>query len=457
MKAKRNEVPGIGHNSRGIEKVNLTGPQANIYVWGWQPEARYRYAVCGRRFGKTFVARKEIRRAIRLAIENDISPDNEIWYGAPNFRQAKRVFWRALKRSIPRSWIDGRPNETECSITLNTGHVIRLVGLDDPDSLRGSGLWFFIGDEWDDAKDEAWPEVIRPMLSTCGGHALFIGTAKGYAKLYAGYNKGQPGPGKDPHTMSWKYTTVEGGNVPAAEVEEAKRTLDPRTYRQEYEASFETYSGRVIYGFAREHSVKPCPYDPTLPVHIGMDFNVNPMSATVWQEHGADIWQVDEIVIPTSNTTEMATEIVTRYGRASFNPTEPALDRITIYPDPSGASGHTSAHGKTDISILRKDFKLNVVALNSHPLVRDRNNWTNAKFLNAASERHAFVDPKCEKSIECYERLVYKDGTSEPDKKLTTQLNPGGVDHLPDSAGYYIYARFAKAKLRQFQDGHMGR
>jgi len=27
---------------------------------------------------------------------------------------------------------------------MRTGHVMRVVGLDDPDALRGSGLWFFL-------------------------------------------------------------------------------------------------------------------------------------------------------------------------------------------------------------------------------------------------------------------------------------------------------------------------
>lgn len=449
------KAAGIGHNN-GPPINLLTEQQSSIFIWGWQKESRYRYAACGRRFGKTYLATEEIRRAIRLAVAENVSPDNEIWYGAPNFRQAKRVFWRRLKRSIPRSWYDAKPNETECSITLKSGHVIRLVGLDDPDSLRGSGLWFFIGDEWDDAKDEAWSEVVRPMLSTAQGHALFIGSPKGFAKLYKGYNAGQPGASKDPATMSWQFTTLDGGNVPQEEVDAARRDLDPRTFRQEYEASFETYAGRVIYGFERKHSVKPCPYDPALPVHIGMDFNVNPMTATVWQEHGADIWQVGEIVIPTSNTSEMIKEIGERYSRPSFNQFARDVGHISVYPDPAGASDHTSAQGKTDIKLLR-EAGFNVVALTSHPLVRDRNNWTNGKFLNAAGERHAFVDPSCEKSIECYERLVYREGSSEPDKKVTTQLNPGGVDHIPDSAGYYIYARFAKAKLRQWPSEHMGR
>src|ERR1700686_3961585 len=89
------------------DRVQLTPKQANIYLWGWQPEARYRYAVCGRRFGKTFLQREEVRRACRFAMQRKIPVENEIWYGSPSFKQAKRNFWRLLKRSIPRAWIDG--------------------------------------------------------------------------------------------------------------------------------------------------------------------------------------------------------------------------------------------------------------------------------------------------------------------------------------------------------------
>lgn len=407
------------------ERIQLTPKQANIYAWGWQPEARYRFAPCGRRFGKTFLASEEMRRAARLAMEWGVGVENEIWYGAPTFKQAKRVFWNTLKRSIPSAWIAHKPNESYCTITLTTGHILRVVGLDDPDSLRGSGLWFFVGDEWDDAKDEVWPEVIRPMLSTAGGHALFIGSPKGFSKLYNGYIKGQPG--NSSNTRSWTYTTIQGGNVPAKEVEEARSELDARTFRQEYEASFETFSGQVYYAFSRAQSVRPCAYDPTLRLHIGMDFNINPMSATCWQEVGSEVWQVGEVVIPTANTHDMTEEIIKRYGK-------PGIEHITIYPDPAGAQRRTSAQGKTDISILReKGFAVN--ALSSHPLVRDRINAVNSKFQTADGDRHAFVDPSCVKSIECLERQVYKEGTSDPDKL-------GGFDHLNDASGYYIYTRF---------------
>ena len=406
-------------------RTGLTRPQWQIYKAGWQPDARFRVAVCGRRFGKSFLLAEELRRAARLAVARKIGIENEIWYGAPNFAQAKRVMWSRVKQIIPSRWQQGGPYETDCSIRLRSGHTIRLVGLDQHDALRGAGLWFFAGDEWADCRPESWPQTIRPMLSAAQGHALFVGTPKGFDHLHDAYMRGQSDAISD--TRSFLFTTVDGGNVSESEVESARAMLDARSFRQEYCASFETFSGRVIYAFSRASNVVPCPYDPALPIHVGLDFNVNPMSATVWQERGTSTFQVAEIVLPTSNTDEMAGEIANRYGRSGSH------DHIRIYPDPAGAQRRTSAQGRTDIGILREKGFI-VVALSSHPLVRDRMNVVNAKFESASGERSAFVDPRCTYSISAYERLVYREGSNEPDKS-------GGYDHIADATGYYIYAR----------------
>lgn len=441
------------------EVITLTPKQSNIYVYGWQPNARHRVAVCGRRFGKTFLCRREIKRAVQLAAKRGISPDNEIWYGAPTAKQAKRVFWRALKRAIPAHWILGKPNETECSITVKSGHVVRIVGLDNYDDLRGSGLWFFIGDEWADCNPLCWTEVIQPMLATCQGHSLKIGTPKGFNHFHEDYQKGQPNAidktgEKIADYKSWAYTTIQGGNVPQSEIETARNSLDARTFRQEWEGSFESYAGQVLYAFRRTYSVKPCPYDANKPVHVGMDFNINPMSATIWQESGPIVdgvpqisCQIGEVIIPTSDTDEMSKEIIRRFGFVTpdgqqrfgvsykmVDGVNYAVSHIHIYPDPAGAQNRTSAQGKTDISILR-GYGFDVQAMRSHPLVRDRINVTNSRFTNAKGEHRAFVDPTCVTSIMAYERLEYKDGTGDPDKK-------SGYDHPVDATGYYFYVRY---------------
>ena len=382
----------------------------------------------------TFLMAEELRRAARLAVRRNVGTENEIWYGAPTFLQAKRVMWGRVKRAIPRSWICGRPNETTCSLRLQSGHVIRLVGLDASENLRGSGLWFFGGDEWADCRPAAWREVIRPMLSTARGHALFIGTPKGFGHFRDAYLLGQPGG--DPSYRSFLFTTADGGNVPPEELEAARRELDLRTYQQEYCASFETYAGRVVYAFNRAENVRRSEHDPSRPLHVGIDFNVNPMSATIWQEQGETTRQIDEIVLPTSNTDELADEIARRYGRESFEPERRSVGHITVYPDPAGAQRRSSAGGRTDIGILREKGFV-VCAHRTHPPVRDRMNVMNRQFRTADGQVLATVDPRCIRSIEAYERLVFREGTGEPDKMQ-------GFDHLVDATGYYLFGRHGR-------------
>jgi phage terminase large subunit len=53
------------------------------------------------------------------------------------------------------------------------------------------------------------------------------------------------------------WTTLDGGNVAEADVQDAARSLPQKVYRQEYEATFETLAGRVYDGFARRTHVVP--------------------------------------------------------------------------------------------------------------------------------------------------------------------------------------------------------
>ncbi len=415
---------------QSFNPVSLTVKQANIYVWGWQQTARFRDAVCGRRFGKTFLGKAEMRRAARLAMKWGVSVEDEIWYAAPTFKQAKRVFWRRLKAAIPPKWRAGKPNETECSITLKTGHILRVVGLEHYDNLRGSGLFFALIDEWADCSYEAWEEVIRPMLSTCkyevegiryvGGHALRIGTPKGFNHCYDTYLDGQ---GSEPDHKSWLYTTLQGGNVPQGEVDAAKRTLDPRTYRQEYEASFENYQGVIYYCFDRRENHTDEALKPDDALHIGMDFNVSKMAGIVHVLRDGLPRAVAEHV-SVFDTPAMIKVIQDKYDGHQIN----------IYPDASGDNRKSSNASETDIALLKK-AGFRVIVDSKNPSVKDRINSMNAMFCNTYGERRYLVNTnKCPTYTQSLERQIWDD-KGEPDKK-------SGFDHTNDGGGYFITKLF---------------
>lgn len=411
--------------------VELTAKQANIYVWGWQPEARFRDAVCGRRFGKTFLAKAEMRRAARLAQKWNVSVEDEIWYAAPTFKQAKRVFWKRLKQAIPPSWRFGKPNETECTITLKSGHVIRVVGLDNYDDLRGSGLFFLIIDEWADCKWAAWEEVLRPMLSTCkyivngvqrvGGNVLRIGTPKGYNHCYDTWMDGQDG--REPDHKSWIYTSLQGGNIPESEIDVARRKMDPKTFRQEYEASFETYQGVIYYCFERTLNPTERVVKEGDVLHVGMDFNVQKMAAVVYVRDGEYLYAVGEFK-NLFDTPAMIEAIKAKYPDYEVN----------VYPDASGDNRKSSNASETDIALLKKaGFKVHVNSRN--PAVKDRINSMNSRLCNTMGERRLYVNLKqCPEFARSLERQIY-DEHGQPDKKA-------GFDHLNDAGTYPVAYMF---------------
>lgn len=323
-----------------------------------------------------------------------------------------------LIQAIPPGYIKIR-NETTLSITLVNDSTISLKGAEKPDNLRGRSLDFVVMDEFADMRPEAWNEVIRPSLSDRQGGALFIGTPKGRNHFYDLYGKGLDG---DPNWSAHQYTTIQGGNVPAEEIVQARADLDERTFQQEYEAAFVNYSGVIYYNFKREATVRrPNALQiDALPLHIGMDFNLDPMSATIAVRVDDSLHVIDEIVMYGSNTDEMVDEIRQRY-----------LDRqVTVYPDPACRQRKTSAGGRTDLSILQ-NAGFNVKVRKSHSAVRDRINALNSRLMASNGERHLFVSPSCKQTIKSLERQTYKEGTSQPDKD-------SGFDHMNDALSYMV-------------------
>ena len=388
----------------------LTKPQKKVI----SNEARFRVLITGRRFGKTFLAINELAKFAS-------KPNQRVWYVAPTYRQAKAICWNVLKeKMIYHKWVKNI-NHSDLTITLKNNSTITLRGSDNEQSLRGVGLNFLCIDEFADVSQEAWFEVLRPTLSDTKGHALFCGSPRGFGNWsYELFKQGET----NKEWASFKYTTIEGGNVDEDEVEQAKQDLDIRTFQQEYEATFVNYSGMIYYNFSRESNIIEKYQKETAILHIGLDFNVDPMSAVVCIIVNETIIVVDEIQIYSSNTQEMCDEIKNRYKNK----------QIVVYPDPSARQRKTSAGGFTDLSIL-KNAGFDVKCKNTAPLIRDRINAVNAKLKNVNGKNSLFIVKSCKNVIKSIERQIYKEGTHVPDKD-------SGYDHMNDALGYLIEFNF---------------
>ncbi len=395
----------------------LSLPQQTIV----DDQHRFKVVIAGRRLGKTTLAIREICRHAR-------QPNVDVWLVGPTYRSIKMVAWKALKHKLQDlRWVK-KVNESELQITLKNDSTISLKGADNRDSLRGAKLAFCAIDEIADCDPELFPEIIRPALADSEGGALIIGTPKGKNNhAYELYCM------EEDHPDTWKsfqYTTAQGGFVSEAELEAARAEMDARTYKQEFEATWETFQGVVAYNFSREHNIRRLENPDTKILHIGMDFNTSPVTAAIYVQQGREMYQIDEIHMLNSNTQEMADEISRRYSKST----------IICYPDPSGNARRTSASGATDFTILR-NAGFTVRAPSRHNLVRDRINSYNARLCSSDGVRHLFIDPKCKYTIESLEKFCYKEGTQVPDK--------GQWDHMFDAASYCIDFMFPIKRERE--------
>ena len=392
----------------------LSGPQSEVYG----SPARFKMLCSGRRFGKTHLC------LVQLIVWAAMKSGTLNWYIAPTYKSAKQIAWRQLKAMVPKELFAAK-NEVELSIELVNGSRIELKGGESADNLRGASLSNVVLDEAAYIPQDAWEMVIRPALADQRGSAFFISTPAGYNHFHEMWE--QAADLDDWQTFS--YSTIEGGNVPPEEVELARRTLDERTFKQEFLASFETFSGRVFPEFD-DANVDDKVEDMGGPVLVGLDFNVSIMSGVICSKVGDTLHQWDEIAVKNSNTDEVAQMLRQRFPNR----------RIICYPDPTGRARKTSAAGATDHGILRK-YGLEVVAPKSPWSVKDRLNATNWLICNAEGQRRLFVHPRCKNTIKGYRSVTYKEGAED----FVVDKDPG-LEHWIDGAGYLILSAMNQVK-----------
>ena len=369
---------------------------------------RFRVAVCGRRFGKTHLALREL---CRFASE----PDRLVYYVAPTYRMARQIMWKQLKkRLIALNWAK-KINESDLTITLVNDSEISLRSSDNYDSLRGVGLDFIVLDEAADMEEEVWTEVLRPTLSDRGGHAMFLGTPKGLNHLKDLYDMAKLDPD---NWASFQYTSLDGGRIPEAEIAAAQRDLDSRTFQQEYCASFETYSGLIYYAFGDENVQDIQPLQERETIMIGLDFNIDPLSAVLAVRRGEQLHIFDELSINGANTFDFCEEVKRRYPNR----------RIEVYPDASGSQRRTSSNTTDHAILANAGFTVRVGR--SNPAVLDRIAAVNSRLCSSTGQRMILVNKKCRSLIKCLTSQTYKEGTRVPNKD--------GSDHLNDALGYLI-------------------
>jgi len=340
----------------------------------------------------------------------------QVFYLAPSRKMAKDIAWADLKQMVPASWLD-RAMESTLTLEFRNGSRITLAGADYADSLRGQRAHLLLVDEFSYVNDlqAMWEAALLPMLGTTDGRVLFCSTPAGGGNFSAElWERAKNTPGWE----RWSFKSVDGGWINQEFVEEAKSTMDPSLYRQEFEASIESLLGAIYPDFSRQHNVAPTTYDPQGALLMGCDFNRNPMCACIAQLQGERLVVLREFVLLDADTRMLTEEVRRAYPR----------QEIICFPDPTGARSQTSSMGLSDHAILRQaGFK--VKSPKAPWAIRDKYAACRLFIRDAHNRRRLQVDPSAKRLIRSLASLEYAVGKSVADPK-------SDHGHMTDALGY---------------------
>lgn len=266
----------------------------------------------GRRFGKSALA---LNIVFREALHNP----GRYWIIAPEYRQAKSIYWRDLvDKYIPAPLIIQK-NENELILRIKSFNgqesVIEFKGSDNENTLRGAGLKGVVLDEYAFQKEHVWSKIISPMLAQTDGWALFITTPNGVANHFKKFwdnaleaeTKQGDADWKTFHFTSYDY---QGPNAEKmhANIDKEREMLTEEFFTQEYMAEFAKFAGLIYTGFDDKVHVRPFEVDEDWSFYRSIDFGaVDPNAVSFIGVDKDDVcYFFDELYINDIYTSDFA-------------------------------------------------------------------------------------------------------------------------------------------------------
>lgn len=160
-------------------------------------------------------------------------------YIGPTYKQAKAIIVRdpkMLSRYLPQEVLAKPFNESELYATFKTGSVLRILGADQPDSIRGPRFKGVVIDEWALMKREIFDEILFPVLMETNGWAQFQFTPKGRNHAHEFHRRG--GLDSFPDWKSFTLPASRSGLLKPEDLETARREMGNDLFRQEMEVEF---------------------------------------------------------------------------------------------------------------------------------------------------------------------------------------------------------------------------
>jgi hypothetical protein len=303
-----------------IIQPNLTSYQKKIVF----SKSRFTITEASTKVGKTF---SHIIWLYGKAHEGADFQGRNFWWVAPVFNQSKIAFNR-LRRYLSETKMY-RFNETNLIIYCPNGAEIHFKSAEKPDNLYGEDVYACVFDEAPRAREEAW-FALRSTLTSTNAPCKIIGNFGGISNWV---HKLKEKSLTDKNYEYFKVTcwdAVAEGILDLEEVEQAKKDLPEKIFKELYEAEASEDEGQLIMNesimkvFSNTHVDGGIKYITADIARLGKDKTV----IKVWNG-----WRVEKIVQMDTSTVNQSVDAINLLAR-EYN-----VNRANIIVDEDGVGG----------------------------------------------------------------------------------------------------------------------
>lgn len=371
--------------------------------------------------GKTKAGAAE---ALIRALEN---PNVDGMIVAPFHNLLHRVTLRAFLDLCPKELVREHA-KTKRAIILRNGVHVFYGSADRPETLEGSNLGWFWGDELRYWRKESYNIALARVRVSCRRGGSFFTTTPDMGWLFSEFG------GKESDGVCFEEvhcSSLDNPHLPSEFHEVLKKSYSKELFEAYVKGEWVRLTGNV-FEFLDEIHIEENLFDPSLEVGVAFDPGFRKSAVLFIQKHSfckkhnvKDCFHVIDEMMPNDHPTTQVASLIRTKERAE------RWKLNTIFADPAANSTQT-ADGMSDVKALREQgFKVLWTTDSAKRLI-----LSGVRLIQSLLfEKRLFFSPHLKNS----ERgIITSLKNSEYEKKSEVPIKDGIYDHARDALRYFL-------------------
>jgi len=393
-----------------------------------------------------FGAGKSYAGTLKTIIKKLQYPTVKVAYYLPNYPLIRDIAFEKFPEMCNDLGLHYQLNKSDKELIIKDFGTIIFRNMSEPEMIIGYEVGYSLIDECDvmpkHKMDKAFKQILARNRATLPDKSPnqvdLVGTPEGYRFYYNLMVANKP----DNYRLI-KAKTMDNPHLPEDYIETLKETYDEKLLQQYLLGEFINVNGSAVYHqFNRDvHVCDNIDINPSIPLIITFDFNINPYNAIyLIQVIDGKVTVIDNAIIkgkPLVDSLDYLKEKFSHLGAALFS--------ATIYGDAAGKA-RSQGTAQTNYDLIKNAGFHKMKIKTANPRIQDRNNAFNSMLRNGAGSVNIAICSRNQELITDLEQMSYND-KGEVDKSNQD------LTHSVDSVGYYIEYEHSlnKAEVRNIR------